>query len=72
MIFDATLDTAYVNQFYGVIQIHSGETSRPCDFAHSVTVRPHRSLLRSPLQNYMRGRLVASLPFTLHGTTNNT
>ena len=47
VIFHAAPDTAYVNQFfpawiYNVIQIRSGETSRPLDsVARSVAARPH-------------------------------
>ena len=47
VIFHAASDTAYVNQFfpawiYNVIQIRSGETSRPLDsVARSVAARPH-------------------------------
>ena len=47
VMFHAAPDTAYVNHFfpmwiYNMIQIHSGETSRPWDFvARLVTARPH-------------------------------
>ena len=47
MTFNAAFDTAYVNHFfsariYNLIQIHSGETSRPPDFiTRSVAARPH-------------------------------
>ena len=47
VIFHAAPDTVYVNHFfstwiYNMIQIHSGETSRPWDFVTcSVAARPH-------------------------------
>ena len=53
MIFHAASDTAYVNHsfsacIYDMIQIHSGETSRPRDFvACSVAARPHALKLAS-------------------------
>ena len=53
VIFHAASDTAYVNQFfpawiYNVIQIRSGETSRPLDsVARSIAARPHALKLAS-------------------------
>ena len=48
-------------QIYNIIQIHSGETSRPRDFgARSVTARPCALKLAS-ITFFMRGQLVASL-----------
>ena len=53
MTFNAAPDTAYVNHFfpariYNMIQIHSGETSRPPDLiASSVAAPPHALKLAS-------------------------
>ena len=52
-IFHAAPDSSYVNHFFpawisNMIQIHSGETSRPRDFvARSVAARPHALKLAS-------------------------
>ena len=53
MTFNAAPDTAYVNHFfpariYNMIQMHSGETSRPPDLiASSVAAPPHALKLAS-------------------------
>ena len=77
MIFDATLDTAHVNQFFPcefIVSIKSIQVKQ-VDLATSLLTLSLRDLIEAGfarLYKIMRGRLVASLPFTLHGRTNNT
>ena len=77
MIFDATLDTAHVNQFFPcefIVSIKSIQVKQ-VNLATSLLTLSLRDLIEAGfarLYKIMRGQLVASLPFTLHGRTNNT